>query len=63
MPKKIKILMGGFGSLIVVAVAVFFILRHLVTKSFPVVDGELRVDGIQQSVTIYRDEYSVPHII
>jgi penicillin amidase len=63
MSKKVKIAIGIFGSLIIIAVAAFFILQHLVTKSFPVVDGELRVDGLEQPVTIYRDEYGVPHII
>ncbi len=63
MSRKIKILVGIVGSILIIVVSAFFIFRYLVTKSFPVVDGELRVDGLQQPVTIYRDKYSVPHII
>lgn len=63
MTKKIKIAIGILGTLLLIGIAAFFILRHLVTKSFPVVDGKLHVEGLEEPVTIYRDEYGVPHII
>ncbi|MFA6457702.1 MAG: penicillin acylase family protein [Bacteroidota bacterium] len=60
--RKSKIIIGAGLSLCVIVIALFFILRHLVTKSYPDVDGELTVSGLHQPVKIYRDEFGVPHI-
>ncbi|MFA5833877.1 MAG: penicillin acylase family protein [Bacteroidota bacterium] len=60
--RKIKIIIGIFFSLVVVAIVAFFALRYLVTKSFPQYSGEIAVQGLKNSVKIYRDEYGVPHI-
>lgn len=62
MGRKIKILLGIAGSLTIIALVTVVILRYLVTKSFPMVDGELRIAGLQSAVTIQRDDYGVPHI-
>ncbi len=62
MGTKLKIFLGIAGSLTIIALVTVVILRYLVTKSFPTVDGELRVAGLESDVTIQRDDYGVPHI-
>lgn len=37
-------------------------LRMTLGKRLPVVDGELRVQGVEDRVTIYRDAFGIPHI-
>lgn len=60
--KKIKILIGVTFSIIVVSVTLFFVLRYLVTKSFPEYSGTISIPSIRETVTIRRDEFGVPHI-
>ena len=60
--RKIKIIIGVVFSLMIIAVVGYFLLRYLVTKSFPENTGELVVPGLQNSVKVYRDEFGVPHI-
>jgi penicillin amidase len=62
MGTKLKIFLGIVGSLTIIALVTVVILRYLVTKSFPTVDGELRIAGLESAVTIQRDDYGVPHI-
>lgn len=57
-----KILIGTGCTLCILLIAVFFFLRHLVTKSFPVTGGTVTVPGIHQSVDVYRDEFGIPHL-
>ena len=38
------------------------LVRNTAKKSFPSVDGEIRVAGINSKVEIYRDAYGIPHI-
>ena len=38
------------------------LVRNTAKKSFPSVDGEIRVTGINSKVEIYRDAYGIPHI-
>ncbi len=38
------------------------LVRRIATKSFPVVDGELQIAGLDSPVEIYRDAFGVPHI-
>jgi penicillin amidase len=59
---RARILIGVAGVLLVLAVAVFFFFRHQVRKSFPVVDGSVRVGGLTAPVEVYRDEFGVPLI-
>lgn len=59
---KIRIVFGIVFSLIVLSVVGYFSLKYLVTKSFPKYDGELQINGLHYPVTIYRDEFGVPHI-
>ncbi|MBI1806391.1 MAG: penicillin acylase family protein, partial [Ignavibacteria bacterium] len=62
MSKFAKISIGIGFSLLVIAIAGILFSRHLVTKSFPITDGVLIVEGLHASVDVYRDEYGVPHI-
>jgi penicillin G amidase len=62
MRRKRKIFYGIAGSALVILAATFLILRHLVTKSFPTVDGQLTLKGLEQPVTVLRDKFGVPHI-
>ena len=62
MKSKLKIFIGIVGSLLVITLVTLLILRYLVTKSFPVVDGTITVAGLQQPVTVQRDEFGIPHI-
>ena len=57
MRSKLKLVIGIFGSLVVITLITLLILRYLVTKSFPVVDGTVVVAGLQNPVTIQRDEF------
>ena len=62
MRSKLKIFIGIFGSLVVITLVTLLILRYLVTKSFPAVDGTIVVAGLQNPATVQRDEFGIPHI-
>lgn len=62
MSKLMKISIGIGVSLIIVLIALFVFLRHLVVKSFPITEGTIEVIGLHAPVNIYRDDYGVPHI-
>ncbi len=62
MKTRLKIILGILGSLVVIVLVTLLILRYLVTKSFPAVDGNVRIAGLEHPVTIQRDEFGVPHI-
>ncbi|MCK9410080.1 MAG: penicillin acylase family protein [Bacteriovoracaceae bacterium] len=60
--RKIKLVIGITVSIAVVSVILFFVLRYLVTKSFPEYSGTLSVASLREAVAINRDEFGVPHI-
>jgi penicillin amidase len=60
--RKIKIIIGVTVSLIAIGVTLFFVLRYLVTKSYPEYSGTIAIPSLHQTVTVSRDEYGVPHI-
>lgn len=60
--RKLKIAIGITLSLAAVSFVIFFVLRYLVTKSFPEYSGSVSVASIREGVTISRDQYGVPHI-
>ena len=62
MKTRTKLLLGILGSLVIIVLVTLLILRYLVTKSFPVTDGEIKVPGLEKEVTVRRDEFGVPHI-
>ena len=60
--RKSKIIIGLFFSLIVIVIVVIFFLHYLVKKSFPEYDGTITISQLHHPVTIYRDEFGVPHL-
>ncbi|HYQ87374.1 MAG TPA: penicillin acylase family protein [Bacteroidota bacterium] len=57
-----KICIGMFFTLLLVLIAGFFLLRNIVTKSFPETRGRINVPGLHAAVDVYRDDYGVPHV-
>jgi len=61
---------GGIGLLILVlllgGVGGFYFISYLpntvAPKSFPQIDGEIQLDGLDGTVDIYRDNMGIPHI-
>ncbi|HJW28370.1 MAG TPA: penicillin acylase family protein, partial [Saprospiraceae bacterium] len=62
MSRLSKILIGTGAALLIILLALFFVLRSLVVKSFPVTNGTLAVSGLHSPVDIYRDAYGIPHL-
>ncbi len=62
MSAPLKVLVGLVVSLLVIAIAAFLVLHHLVTKSYPVTSGTLHVRSLHSPVEIYRDQFGLPHI-
>jgi penicillin G amidase len=63
MPARLKVILGIAGTLAVLVIAAFAFFYYLITKSYPVTSGTLDVSGIHAQVSIYRDDYGVPHIV
>jgi len=59
---KKRIFIGITGTLIVVLIAGFLFVRHLITRSFPDYEASYTSTQISQPISIYRDEYGVPRI-
>jgi penicillin amidase len=57
-----KILTGLFIALILVVTAGYFYLRHLATRALPDYNQNVRLKNIKEPVTVYRDQYAIPHI-
>ncbi len=62
MSRRLKILIGISGVVIVVSVALFAFVRYQLTKSFPLTTGSVSLKDVQQQVDVYRDDYGVPHV-
>ena len=67
MAKKIgKVLLGTIIVLVFLAGITALIappvIRRTAKKSFPVVDGEIQISGLDGPVRIYLDGYGIPHI-
>jgi penicillin amidase len=67
MAKKIgKVLFGTVIVLVflgaITALIAPSLVRKTAKKSFPVMEGEIQIPGLDGSVRIYRDGYGVPHI-
>lgn len=63
MSKPLKLTIGIGLSLLVLIAAIVLFLHHLLTKSFPVVEGDLSIIGLRNETSISRDELGVPHIL
>jgi penicillin amidase len=57
--RLIFILLSLLLSVVMLAGAMMPVLQR---RSYPQVDGELRLPGLQRPVDVYRDPYGVPHI-
>jgi len=71
MKKLGKFLLRGFLVVVILALiagtgGAFYFKSHLpntvAKQSFPQIDGEIKVDGLDGSVDIYRDRMGIPHI-
>jgi penicillin amidase len=62
MPKFLRIILGIIVSAIVAFVIVSFFSLRLVKKSLPQTTGEVGLASLRSAVTVYRDDYGVPHI-
>ena len=58
--KKILIALGIL--IFLVLTGAYFYLKHISTKALPEYNGELTLKGFKDKVTIYRDNYAIPHI-
>jgi penicillin G amidase len=48
--------------LTIILAGAFGYIRHIATKGIPDYDGEIMLNGLSGEVTVYRDEFAVPHI-
>jgi penicillin amidase len=62
MSKGLRILAGVAVIVVVVLVVVAVFSIRLIKKSLPQVEGKKVWSGLSRPVTVYRDEYGVPHI-
>jgi penicillin amidase len=57
-----KILLGLLVVLLVVVIIAAGFGFYTVRRSFPQVEGEIQVSGLDGPVDVYRDEFGIPHI-
>ena len=62
MRKMKKILIGVFAFLILVMIGLVFSFNYIGKRSLPDYNKSLDLIGLQDEVTVYRDEGAVPHI-
>ena len=60
MKKKLILILGGFLLLVLILAGAGYF--YFIRLPMPVTNGELRIKGLQKSVTVYRDRWGVPHI-
>lgn len=57
-----KIITGTLIAIIVIAVAAFGFVYYLSHRPLPDYNGRVTLKGLTGEVTVYRDQYAVPHI-
>ncbi|MBI4731834.1 MAG: penicillin acylase family protein [Chloroflexi bacterium] len=57
-----RFLVRGLGILLVLAIVLSVLGVYTARRSFPLVEGEIQLSGLDGEVDIYRDGYGVPHI-
>ncbi|MCK2213065.1 penicillin acylase family protein [Actinomadura sp. ATCC 31491] len=62
MPRPLRWFARVVTVLLALAVVLAGVLVHTVRRSFPQVDGSLRLPGLSGNVEIYRDKTGIPHI-
>jgi penicillin G amidase len=60
--KIIRFVSVGLGVLVILAILLSALGITTVRRSFPQVDGEIQLTGLDSEVTIYRDSYGIPDI-
>lgn len=60
--RLLKFFLGTLSALVVVALAVGGFVTWSVFRAFPDTEGALEVAGLEQSVTVQRDERGIPTI-
>lgn len=62
MPKSLRIVLGIVAMLLVIFGALVVLGSRLLKKSLPQTTGEKTLAILSQPVTVYRDDFGVPHI-
>ncbi len=57
-----RILVSLVGFLLVLSIVIGTLAYFMPRRSFPKVSGELQLDGLDDAVDIFRDNYGIPHI-
>ncbi|MGW0195038.1 penicillin acylase family protein [Nonomuraea sp. NPDC003201] len=62
MPRPLRWFARVLSVVLALVLVLAGVLVYTVRKSFPQVDGSLRLPGLTGNVEIYRDKYGIPHI-
>jgi penicillin amidase len=57
-----KILIGLFVVVVLAIIGGYIYLRHLATRGIPDYNQNVKLENIKETVTVYRDQYAVPHV-
>ena len=57
-----KILATIILIILVLVVLVLFLVRGIATKGIPDYNAKIKLENLKEDVTVYRDEFAVPHI-
>ncbi|UCH95090.1 MAG: penicillin acylase family protein [Candidatus Aminicenantes bacterium] len=57
-----KILIGLVAVIILAIIAGYIYIRHLATKAIPDYNQNVKLENIKEPITVYRDQYAIPHI-
>jgi len=57
-----RILVSLVGLVLVISIVIGTLAYIMPRRSFPKVSGELQLDGLNDAVDIFRDDYGIPHI-
>ncbi len=61
-PKLRRLLFSILSVIVVLALVMLAVGLYLPRASFPRTSGEVKLDGLDSAVDIYRDDYGIPHI-
>jgi penicillin amidase len=61
-PKLRRLLLTILSVIVVLALVMLAVGLYLPRASFPRTSGEVKLDGLDSTVDIYRDDYGIPHI-
>lgn len=57
-----KILIGLFIVVILAIIGGYIYLCHLAARAIPDYNQNVKLKNIKETVTVYRDQYGIPHI-